>query len=121
MHRWIIVLIVFLTACTHAGDSHTSGLESGRLCSDSWNHFIEENIQTGDRQGHGPDIGSDEWRSVVEFKLGLRGNQNLPNRNSEAWCRLVDQLVRERTSSKLSDGTLLLSPWRQVLRFPATK
>jgi uncharacterized protein YecT (DUF1311 family) len=32
--------------------------------------------------------------SVVEFKLGIRGKTDLPRRNSEAWCRHIDQIVR---------------------------
>ena len=50
-------------------------------------------MPTGDGRGHGPDVGSDEWKSVVEFKLGIRGKSDLPGRDSEAWCRLIDQLV----------------------------
>jgi hypothetical protein len=41
---------------------------------------------TDDGQGHGPDIGSDEWKSVIEFRLGIRGKPDLPARASEAWC-----------------------------------
>lgn len=49
-----------------------------------------------DGKGHGPDVGADEWKSVIEFKLGIRGDPNLPDRDSEAWCRQIDQIVRER-------------------------
>jgi hypothetical protein len=51
-------------------------------------------VTTGDGQGHGPDIGSDEWRSVVEFKLGIRGNPAVPPSNTDAWCRFVDERMR---------------------------
>ena len=43
--------------------------------------------------GHGPDIGSEEWKSVIEFKLGVRGNPNVPDRNSREWCRFIDDLL----------------------------
>jgi hypothetical protein len=43
--------------------------------------------------GHGPDIGSEEWKSVIEFKLGVRGNQGVPDRNSQEWCRFIDDLL----------------------------
>jgi hypothetical protein len=51
-------------------------------------------VTTGDGQGHGPDIGSDEWRSVVEFKLGIRGNPAVPSRASREWCHYIDEQVR---------------------------
>lgn len=66
------------------------------LCSDAWNRAIEARVPTGDSQGHGPDPGSDEWRSVVEFKLGVRGKPGVPPRDGEAWCAYVDRLVRAR-------------------------
>ena len=66
------------------------------LCSDSWYRFIEETVPTSDNQGHGPYVGSGEWKSVIEFKLGIRDKPNLPDRDSEAWCRHIDQIVRER-------------------------
>ena len=48
-------------------------------------------LVTGDGQGHGPDIGSDEWRSVVEFKLGIRDDPSTPTRDSEDWCAYIDE------------------------------
>ena len=65
-------------------------------CSEEWNRHIDQEVVTGDGQGHGPDIGSDEWKGVVEFKLGIRGQAGLPARDSDDWCQLIDQLVRER-------------------------
>ena len=66
------------------------------MCSDAWYRKIEAKLPTSDGEGHGPDVGSDEWKSVVERKLGIRGNPDVPNRDSEAWCRHVDQLVQQR-------------------------
>ena len=43
--------------------------------------------------GHGPDIGSEEWKSVIEFKLGIRGNPDVPDRNSSQWCDYIDKLL----------------------------
>jgi len=56
--------------------------------------MIEEKVSTGDGQGHGPDLGSDEWKSVVEFKLGIRGEPDVPSREGAAWCRHIDEIVR---------------------------
>lgn len=62
-------------------------------CSSSWFKAVEKKVATGDGQGHGPDIGSMEWRSVVEFKLGVRGLSQTPNRQTTAWCAYIDDLV----------------------------
>lgn len=62
-------------------------------CSDPWYPYIDAIVVTGDGAGHGPDVGSDEWQSVVEFKLGVRGNPNIPARSSAAWCEFIDELA----------------------------
>ena len=105
MNRLIIIVLVFIASISQVGDVHSSNLENGTLCSNSWYRFIDRKIQTGDGQGHGPDIGSEEWKSVIEFKLGIRNKENLPNRDSEAWCRHIDQIVREKYTSSINDGS----------------
>jgi len=106
MSRWIAIVIIFMAAFAQASDYKRSGLDAGSLCSDSWYRFIEEKVPTSDGQGHGPDIASDEWKSVIEFKLGIRDESNLPDRDSEAWCRHIDQLVRERYGSSENNRNL---------------
>ena len=64
-------------------------------CSSDWLVFVEERVQTGDAQGHGPDFGSEEWRSVVEFKLGIRDNPANPRPDSREWCDYIDGLIQE--------------------------
>ena len=96
MSRWVSVFIIFLAICAQASNNHRSSMAGGALCSDSWYRFIEETVPTSDNQGHGPDIGSDEWKSVIEFKLGLRDVPNFPERDSEAWCRHINQIVCEK-------------------------
>lgn len=66
---------------------------STKPCSTQWQQMVEKTLSTGDGQGHGPDLGSSEWRSVVEFKLGIRGNPDVPDRASEAWCAYIDQAI----------------------------
>jgi uncharacterized protein len=92
----LIVLIIFVAVLAQANDDHRPSMAAETRCSDSWNRFIEETVPTSDNQGHGPDVGSGEWKSVIEFKLGIRDQPNLPDRDSEAWCRHIDQMVRER-------------------------
>ena len=62
-------------------------------CSVQWQEYVEARLHTGDSHGHGPDLGSDEWRSVVEFKLGIRGDPALPSRNSVEWCTIIDAKI----------------------------
>lgn len=63
-------------------------------CSKQWQLAVDKKLQTGDGDGHGPDIGSMEWRSVVEFKLGVRGDPAVPSRATVKWCRYIDALMR---------------------------
>ncbi len=60
-------------------------------CSVAWQQSVESRLPSGDRQGHGPDLGSGEWQSVIEFRLGLRGRPDLPPRDGAAWCTLIEQ------------------------------
>lgn len=90
--RWIIALLVatgVLMACSRGEPPSGSSAE----CTDEFYREIDRQVETGDGQGHGPDVGSDEWKSVVEFKLGIRGATDVPPRSSEAWCRHIDGLV----------------------------
>ena len=64
-------------------------------CSERWFQYVEEKLRTGDSEGHGPDLGSSEWRSVVEFKLGMRGDPSVPNRETDQWCTYIDEKVRK--------------------------
>jgi uncharacterized protein len=41
---------------------------------------------------------------VVEFKTGIRGRSDVPNRDSTAWCRHIDQIVRSKSSSSAVSG-----------------
>lgn len=60
-------------------------------CSSEWNAWLDDQVVTSDEQGHGPDVGSDEWRSVVEFRLGVRDAADLPQRSSKDWCHYVEE------------------------------
>ncbi len=63
-------------------------------CSNKLYKWIESRIQSGDGMGHGPDIGSTEWKSVIEFKLGLRGDSEIPDIGSNAWCGFIEEQLR---------------------------
>ena len=64
---------------------------SPQPCSEQWFQFVEGKLPTGDSEGHGPDLGSSEWRSVVEFKLGIRGDPTIPDRATDQWCAYIDE------------------------------
>ena len=98
------LLAAFSAACTWptllASCSATSPIDetviSELLCSKAWFEAVEARVPTGDGRGHGPDIGSDEWKSVVEFRLGIRDTPGVPDRSTEDWCRHIDRLVFDR-------------------------
>ena len=62
-------------------------------CSNMLYASFEERVATGDDMGHGPDVGSDEWKSVIEFKLGARDDPDIPERGSNSWCSFVDKRI----------------------------
>lgn len=62
-------------------------------CTTGWFEYVEATVSTGDGQGHGPDIGSTEWKSVVEFKLGVRGAAEVPPADSKQWCNYINELL----------------------------
>ena len=95
MNRWLAVMLLGAAACARAGGPEASGVEDAMRCTDAWYRSVEAKLPTGDGQGHGPDGGSDEWKSVVEFKLGIRGKPGVPARDSAAWCTYIDRLVIE--------------------------
>jgi uncharacterized protein len=93
MRRWLAVILLGASASAWAGGPDASGPPAASPCSDAWYRAIEAKVPTGDGQGHGPDWGSEEWKSVVEFKLGIRGKPGVPARDSAAWCTYIDHIV----------------------------
>ena len=65
-------------------------------CSQAWYQQLETRLGTADGMGHGPDIGSDEWQSVIEFKLGIRGQADLPARGSREWCEFIEARLQAK-------------------------
>lgn len=88
--RLAFVLVLFASACSSDAERGTDP----EPCTAEWQQWVESRLTTGDAHGHGPDIGSDEWQSVVEFKLGVRGDPAVPPRDADAWCRFVDERIR---------------------------
>jgi hypothetical protein len=89
--RLLLLGIVLSTvaSCSLQPNQNTPALP----CSEDWLAQVEQQIATGDNQGHGPDLDSIEWRHTVEFKLGLRGSTDIPARNSTAWCEYINKHI----------------------------
>ena len=90
MIRSIILLSIVLVAACNGEQTRETRPEP---CSEQWQKYVEARLHTGDSQGHGPDVGSEEWRSVVEFKLGILDNPEVPSRNSVEWCTFIDARI----------------------------
>jgi len=96
MNRLLVFYLCSLVCILSACRSQTIQTETPELCTESWYNAVESAIPSGDGMGHGPDIGSEEWKSVIEFKLGIRGNPNIPDRNSPDWCNYINDFIKRR-------------------------
>lgn len=82
--------LVILSAST-LGCQNTKNIKAQKeICTMHWYSIVQKQIQTSDSSGHGPDLGSDEWKGVVEFKLGIRGKPDIPAKNTQEWCEYID-------------------------------
>jgi len=93
MNRLLITLLVSSLFVVSACENKTPQSETVNLCTYSWYQSVDSALPSGDGMGHGPDIGSAEWRSVIEFRLGIRGNADVPDRDSDEWCSYINGLL----------------------------
>lgn len=119
MLRWISLSLAMISTLGCVASAPTQSTSEPVACSEAWYSSVEQRLGTGDGQGHGPDIGSMEWKSVVEFKLGLREAANVPDPDTEAWCEHIEQRLQPRASSVSGpsfgcDGDALSSAERLV-------
>jgi hypothetical protein len=75
---------------------------SSVVCGPAWFAYAESVISTGDGQGHGPDPGSEEWRSTIEFKLGIRGRAEIPARMTDEWCQYIDTKIKAANTQRVT-------------------
>ena len=93
----LALLICMLPACLNQAPQPGAAQPlKPQPCTDAWYQSVESAIPSGDGMGHGPDLGSDEWRSVIEFKLGIRGNPEIPERKSPDWCNYIDNFIQPK-------------------------
>lgn len=88
------LFVVVICGCTGYDTSQITF----QACSDEWVKFVEDQIPTGDDHGHGPDPGSSEWQSTIEFKLGIRGNDNVPAIDSPLRCNYINEQIVKQNS-----------------------
>lgn len=93
--RTLFSLVVMANSSCVGTTSHQA---IAQPCTDEWFRLVEDQIMTGDAQGHGPDPGSLEWRSVVEFKLGIRDDPSVPPADSDQWCNYINERIIERAT-----------------------
>lgn len=85
-------------------------------CSMEWFKYVESQVLSQDQQGHGPDIGSEEWQSVIEFKLGLDKVANKPDKLSPEWCKFIQQaLDDQRFETSFSCAKPKLQPIEKII------
>jgi hypothetical protein len=62
----------------------------------AWSIWVEARYPIGDAQGHGPDIGSDEWARALQQKLGIVDDQGHgPDIGSTEWRAAVQTKIGE--------------------------
>ena len=93
MNKLLAFLLASLLCVLSACQNKLQRIETPNLCTESWYQSVELVIPSGDGMGHGPDIGSEEWQSVIEFKLGIRGNPDVPDRSSKEWRSYINDFI----------------------------
>lgn len=108
MGVFLLLLISLLSACSSfeltttesdsIPDTNTSEESSSKalFCSAEWFHYVEGQLHSLDQEGHGPDLGSTEWQSVVEFKLDLVKQSDIPKKSTPQWCEYIQIQLNER-------------------------
>ncbi|RDV26792.1 DUF1311 domain-containing protein [Alteromonas aestuariivivens] len=94
--------VLVLAACwlmNACASDHTKELEADTGCTTAALQTIEERVGSGDGAGHGPDIASAEWYSVIEFRLGVRGLPLLPEAGTHEWCEQMLNLAESSPSA----------------------
>jgi len=81
------VVIFLLAACGERNSSPPSDWSA-------WSVWVEVRYPVSDAQGHGPDIGSDEWARALQQKLGIVDDQGHgPDIGSAEWRAAVEEKI----------------------------
>ena len=83
----VLIFLLATSSCAYVSENKVAVSH----CTNDWFSLVEDEVGITDGQGHGPEAGSLEWRSVVEFKLGIRGEPSNPPLESDQWCSYIDK------------------------------
>lgn len=108
----IVLFTIMMTQLSACSVPHEKSMEK-IPCSMEQLLRIEAQVNSSDGVGHGPDIGSEEWKSAIEFRLGIQNNSAIPKTLNLNWCNTVDSIAK----SNLNEISRLNS--RQALRPPS--
>jgi hypothetical protein len=85
----LVLAATISLACACSSTSHDNA--RAQKCSPAWYQTVEDIISIIDNHGHGPDLGSKEWRGAVEFRLGIRDQPEVPSIESDEWCNFIHE------------------------------
>lgn len=100
----VALLLTFVIACSSNKENNLANTTPS--CSPQIYQLISDQVQTDDALGHGPDIATDEWKSTIEFTLGLRGESSTPSHTSDQWCGYILNII-ETKSAEQSDANVI--------------
>ncbi|WP_286232836.1 MliC family protein [Thalassotalea sediminis] len=93
-----VLLLLALSACSTKQEQ--ARVYIGQQCSATNYQLIADKVQSDDDLGHGPDIASDEWKSVIEYKLGIRDKPTTPEHTSQQWCSYILDIIEKKSLEK---------------------
>ena len=50
-------------------------------------------LDVSDGAGHGPDIGSAEWRAAIEFRMGITESEHVHDNDTKNWCQFIESIL----------------------------
>ena len=88
MKIFAALFVLFIVACSDRSTPPSDW--------NAWSAWVEARYPVGDAQGHGPDIGSDEWARALQQKLGIVDDQGHgPDIGSAEWRAAVQTKIGE--------------------------
>lgn len=87
MKIFAALFVIILTACSERAPVIPADW-------DAWAVWVEARYPVSDADGHGPDIGSDEWSHALQQKLGIVDDQGHgPDIGSAEWREAVQAKI----------------------------
>jgi hypothetical protein len=92
-------------------------LDSSKPGSAEWQGAVEAIVQVGDDQGHGPDLGSDEWMNAVNRKVFGEAAGKTMKIGSPEWLAAIGKALpnyQTKAPVNLQPGTLSLDGYGEI-------